>query len=198
MENQPMTMSYKPRGTQELKSPKSTWEKLTGIIPVRNFFANISVMCEKLSGFLTANKGHVAMIQMVFFFFATKGANEHLAAPIHTATVSETALADLKYWSNSVGYPASLVYVSLYFLNISMSIYTVLHFKKEGTLAFGEMVSNVMAILYCICCGGCICMHLAAWKIGELKCKEIGACGEWFLVWYSQYMWITTCWYLLI
>ena len=133
MDNQSMTMSYKPRETKELKRPKSTWEKLTGIIPI--FFAHISGMCEKLSRFLTATQGFVTLIQMVCFYFATKGANEHLAAPSHTATVSETALADLKYWSNSVGYPASLVYVSLYFLNISMSIYTVLHFKKEGTLA---------------------------------------------------------------
>ena len=131
MENQPMTMSYKPGETKELKSPKSTWEKLTSIIPA--LFALISGMCEKLSEFLTANKGHVAMIQMVFFFFATKGANENLAAPSHIATVSETALADLKYWSNSVGYPASLVYVTLYFLNISMSIYTVWHrFCQRG------------------------------------------------------------------
>ena len=129
MENESMTMSYKPRGTKELKSPKSTWEKLAGIIPVRNFFALISGMCEKLSGFLTATQGFVTLIQMVCFYFATKGANEHLAAPIQTATISETALADLKYWSNSVGYPASLVYVSLYFLNISMGIYTIWHFK---------------------------------------------------------------------
>lgn len=79
-------------------------------------------MVNPIARFLKAAKHFITIIQIIGFYHASNGAKEHLAALIHTAAVSETAVADLKYWT-SVGYPAVLVHATCFFLLNCLTIF---------------------------------------------------------------------------
>ena len=103
-------------------------------------------MVNPFARFLKAARHFITFIQIIGFYHASNGANEHLAALIHTAAVRETAVADLKYWT-SVGYRAVLVHATCFFLLNCLSIFLEWQHKTSEPTIMASKLSNKMFLL---------------------------------------------------